>query len=143
MGERTFTVEEVAKKLNVTPRTLHYYEEMGLISPASRTVGGHRLYDDVVVAKLIRILQIKDSLGISLQEIREIMDTEDALERLKASYKENDNENQKRFIVDEYIQLLQGIIGKIDEKIINLTEMKSTFIDQLKKAVDWKENAIN
>ena len=53
---KTFSVEEVAKKLNVTPRTLHYYEEMGLISAVTRTAGGHRIYDEPVVDKLNRIL---------------------------------------------------------------------------------------
>ncbi len=140
MGEhKTFSVEEVAKKLNVTPRTLHYYEEMGLISPVTRTAGGHRIYDEPVVEKLNRILQIKDSLGISLQEIKEIMEIEDGLERLEKSYKGINSENVKRFIVDEYIQLLKGIIGKIDDKIISLETMKSAFAERLNKAVILKD----
>ena len=140
MGEHTFTVEEVAKKLNVTPRTLHYYEEMGLISPASRTVGGHRLYDDQVVAKLFRILQIKDSLGTSLQEIREIMSSEDAMERLKESYQEISNEHEKQFIIEEYSAHLVRIIEKIDKKIANLSEMKKTFTDRLHRVIEIKND---
>jgi len=140
MGEHTFTVEEVAKKMNVTPRTLHYYEEMGLITPASRTAGGHRLYDDQVVAKLFRILQIKDSLGTSLQEIREIMSSEDAMERLKESYQEISSEHEKQFIIEEYSSHLVRIIGKIDEKIANLSEMKKTFTDRLHRVIEIKNN---
>ena len=137
---KTFSVEEVAKKLNVTPRTLHYYEEMGLISPVTRTAGGHRIYDEPVVDKLNRILQIKDSLGISLQEIKEIMEVEDALERLKESYRGISNEHEKRLIVDEYIQHLKGIIDKIDDKISSLEEMKHAFTERLDKTINFKNH---
>ena len=137
---KTFSVEEVAKKLNVTPRTLHYYEEMGLISPVTRTAGGHRIYDEPVVDKLNHILQIKDSLGISLQEIKEIMEVEDALERLKESYKGINNEHEKQLIVDEYIQHLKGIIGKIDDKISSLEEMKNAFTERLDKTKNLRQH---
>ncbi len=137
---KTFSVEEVAKKLNVTPRTLHYYEEMGLISPVTRTAGGHRIYDEPVVDKLNRILQIKDSLGISLQEIKEIMEVEDALERLKESYKGINNEHEKQLIVDEYIQHLKGIISKIDDKISSLEEMKNAFTERLDKTKNLRQH---
>lgn len=139
MDERTFTVEEVAKKLNVTPRTLHYYEEMGLIAPVSRTAGGHRLYDEQVVQKLNRILQIKASLGISLQEIREIMDGEDAMERLKKNYKGSVNEEERSRILDEYIQLLQSMVSKVDDRIANLNVIRASFAERLLRSQTFRE----
>lgn len=143
MGEHTFTVEEVAKRLNITPRTLHYYEEMGLICPATRTAGGHRLYNDRVVEKLSRILRMKESLGISLQEIREILDVEDALEQLRVSFEEKNNIMEKKSIVDEYIQLLAGVIAKIDDKIASLNEMRKNFAERVQRTVDLKTSLSN
>jgi len=67
------TVEEVAKRLKITPRTLHYYEEMGLIQPSAHTEGGHRLYYEAAIAQLQPIRQLKDHLGYSLLEIRSML----------------------------------------------------------------------
>ena len=54
-------------------RTLHYYDEIGLLSPSRRTDGGHRLY---TAADVMRLQQIKSlrQLGFSLREIRECLD---------------------------------------------------------------------
>ena len=68
------------------------------------------------------------------------MEVEDALERLKESYKGINNEHEKQLIVDEYIQHLKGIIGKIDDKISSLEEMKNTFTERLDKTIKFKKN---
>ena len=63
------TIGEVAKKMNVTVRTLQYYDREGLFSPSSESEGGRRLYTDRDLIKLHQILSLK-SLGFSLEEIK-------------------------------------------------------------------------
>ncbi|WP_353189583.1 MerR family transcriptional regulator [Pandoraea pnomenusa] len=65
------TVRDAAKRLNVTPRTLKYYEEKGLIVP-NRSEGHYRLYTEDDLGKFVRILRMR-SLGFSLQTIAEIL----------------------------------------------------------------------
>ncbi|SUA93479.1 Zn(II)-responsive regulator of zntA [Pandoraea pulmonicola] len=65
------TVRDAAERLNVTPRTLKYYEEKGLISP-DRSDGRYRLYTEQDLEKFARILRMR-SLGFSLQTIAEIL----------------------------------------------------------------------
>ncbi len=64
---------DLAKKTGLSVRTLHYYDEIGLLSPSSRTGAGHRLYsaDDVLRLQQIRSLR---SLGFGLEEIRECLE---------------------------------------------------------------------
>lgn len=63
------TVGEVAKKMNVTVRTLQYYDKEGLLSPTSESEGGRRLYTHKDLVKLHQILSMKH-LGFSLYDIK-------------------------------------------------------------------------
>src|SRR5262245_33778566 len=70
---RGMKVGEVAKRTGLSVRTLHYYDEIGLLSPAEHTASRHRLYG---APELLRLQQIKSlrQLGLSLDEIREMLD---------------------------------------------------------------------
>lgn len=63
------TVGELAKEMDVTVRTLQYYDKQGLLNPSSKSNGGRRLYNKKDVVKLHQILSLK-SLGFSLDEIK-------------------------------------------------------------------------
>jgi DNA-binding transcriptional MerR regulator len=65
------TVRDAAERLNVTPRTLKYYEERGLVSP-TRSEGRYRLYDEADLERFSRILRLR-SLGFSLHGITEML----------------------------------------------------------------------
>lgn len=69
-------VGEVAERLGVSPRTIKYYEEIGLVEPA-RSQGGFRLYGEREVERLERILRMK-GMGYSLAAIREILTVRDS-----------------------------------------------------------------
>lgn len=64
------TVGEVAKKMDVTVRTLQHYDKEGLLSPSAVSDGGRRLYTDKDIIKLHQILSLKH-LGFSLDDIRD------------------------------------------------------------------------
>jgi len=63
------TVGEVAKKMDVTVRTLQHYDREGLLSPSAMSEGGRRLYTDKDIVKLHQILSLKH-LGFSLDDIK-------------------------------------------------------------------------
>ncbi|MDR5781843.1 MerR family transcriptional regulator [Caballeronia sp. LZ065] len=65
------TIRDAAERLQVTPRTLKYYEERGLVTP-SRSEGRYRLYSDEDLERFARILRLR-SLGFSLQGIVEML----------------------------------------------------------------------
>ncbi|HSK99547.1 MAG TPA: MerR family transcriptional regulator [Rubrobacteraceae bacterium] len=71
--ETAFKVGELAGRTGLSVRTLHHYDEIGLLSPSSRTGAGHRLYsaDDVLRLQQIRSLR---SLGFGLEEIRALLE---------------------------------------------------------------------
>ena len=71
-------IGEVADRVALSLRTVRYYEEMGLLTPAQRTDGGFRLYTDEQVERLELIKQMKP-LGFSVQEMRDLLDARDAV----------------------------------------------------------------
>jgi len=66
-------VGQLAKRTGLTVRTLHHYDEVGLLSPCGRTRAGYRLYADGDVAKLQRIVALRQ-LGLSLEEVHRCLD---------------------------------------------------------------------
>ena len=73
---RLVRVGEVAERLGVSPRTVKYYEELGLVEPGERSAGGFRLYGSREIERLERILRMK-SIGYSLAAIRELLAVRD------------------------------------------------------------------
>jgi DNA-binding transcriptional MerR regulator len=73
---RLIRVGEVAERLEVSPRTVKYYEELGLVEPGERSTGGFRLYGSREIERLERILRMK-SIGYSLAAIRELLAVRD------------------------------------------------------------------
>lgn len=63
------TVGEIARKMDVTVRTLQHYDREGLLSPSAMSEGGRRLYTDKDIVKLHQILSLKH-LGFSLSDIK-------------------------------------------------------------------------
>ena len=66
------TVNEVSKQTGVSVRTLHYYDEIGLLKPSQGTEAGYRLYDDATVERLRKILFFRE-FGIPLKDIRQLL----------------------------------------------------------------------
>ena len=69
-------VGELAKRAGLSVRTLHYYEEVGLLAPSYRTQSGHRLYDESDIVRLQQIMSLRQ-LGFSLDEIRDCLNQSD------------------------------------------------------------------
>jgi DNA-binding transcriptional MerR regulator len=96
------TVRDAALRLNVTPRTLKYYEERGLVTPA-RSEGRYRLYDERALEQFERILRLR-SLGFSLHGIAEM---------LKRPLESSGN-GRKRYSQDSLRHIADAITQQID-----------------------------
>ena len=73
----SWTVGEVARSAGVTVRTLHHWDEIGLLSPSARSHAGYRLYDYHDLERLQRILAYR-RLGLELGKVAAILDDPDA-----------------------------------------------------------------
>ncbi|KYF77775.1 MerR family transcriptional regulator [Sorangium cellulosum] len=73
MRSAPLKVGDLAKQTGLSVRTLHYYEEIGLLSPSHRTASGHRMYSAGDVARLQQIKSLRE-LGFSLEQITGCLD---------------------------------------------------------------------
>ena len=100
-----YTVGRVADLSGVTVRTLHHYDEVGLLSPGGRSAAGYRVYEDRDLERLQRILFYRE-LGFTLDEISTIVDDPhtDVLGHLR----------RQRGLLTERIERLNAIVDAID-----------------------------
>src|SRR5262249_54747143 len=83
----------------VTPRTIRYYEELGLLTGVERPGGTHRLYGDEHVERIGELTRLRDLLNLSLEELKQLADAESARAALRREWHESDAD--KRRIVAE------------------------------------------
>lgn len=112
---KRFFIGDVAKRFGLNPRTIRYYETIGILPKAKRTESRYRIYTDEAIERLEFILKAK-SLGLKLEEIKEII--------LIHEKGEAPCECTKEFIRNK--------ISEIKEKIITLTELEARLTRLLK-----------
>ncbi|WP_202746788.1 MerR family transcriptional regulator [Clostridium rhizosphaerae] len=76
MCNETWKVGELSRLTGITIRTLHHYDEIGLLSPSGHTDSGHRLYSESDIVKLQQIMSLKQ-LGFALDEIKQMFERSD------------------------------------------------------------------
>ncbi len=76
-SRKRWKVGELAEATGLTVRTLHHYDEIGLLEPSTRTESGHRLYDEGDVQRFYRIVALRQ-IGLSLDEVKSCLDEEGA-----------------------------------------------------------------
>ena len=105
------SVSEAAKRAGVSVRTLHYYDEIGLLKPSEITGAGYRFYDGTAMASLQQILFYRE-LDVPLDQIRRILDAPDN-DRTEALRKHRTLLLMKRQRLDDMLRLVDETIGGI------------------------------
>jgi DNA-binding transcriptional MerR regulator len=101
-ANRSMRIGELAKAVGTTPRTVRYYEEIGLLpDPGERPSGQHRTYTAADAERLSEILRLKDLLGVSLDELRELVEAEEARAFLRREFLASEDPGRKREILTE------------------------------------------
>jgi DNA-binding transcriptional MerR regulator len=97
-------IGDVAKQVGVTTRTIRYYEELGLLGSGSvREKGAHRTYADTDVARLQELIRLRDLLGLTLEELVELAEAEEARAALRGRWAEDPSDEERLRIVEQAI----------------------------------------
>jgi DNA-binding transcriptional MerR regulator len=118
-GLKYYQIGELANLVELSPRTIRYYEEIGLLNSVKRIEGGKRVFTDKDFQRLKFIQRLKD-LGLALSEMHE-------LEDIYQIHRTN------RKVLLRLLELLDNHVVKIDERINNLIRLKADFLN-------YKEN---
>lgn len=118
-----YTVGELAQRTGVTVRTLHHYEQIGLVTPSARSAAGYRLYEDRDVQRLQQVLTLRE-LGFALHEIA-VLIQDPEFDRAAAL------REQRRLMLERREQL-DATIAAIDAALRDLAEGRTMRPEQFK-----------
>ncbi len=120
--EGKLRIGEVAELTGTTPRTIRYYEEIGLLPGGGREQGKHRSYTEADVERLREIVRLRSLLGLSLDELSRLLEAQAARADLRRKLQETDQLPERR-------QLLEQALGHITTQL----ELVRGRQDELKK----------
>lgn len=133
----TVSIGEAAEACGTTPRTLRYYEELGLVASSRSSASGQRRYGTAEIDRIRRIRELQSILGLELEEIAEHLSTTDRLDGLRAEYVAGPPDERREAILRESAEILVRLRGRVVER----TERLAAFLDELDERIARVEKA--
>jgi MerR family transcriptional regulator, repressor of the yfmOP operon len=135
-GSKALRISEAARACGVTARTLRYWQEIGLIVPGGQRdgrEGGERLYLPEDLARAARIKELQDVLGFSLCEIKAVLESDDAVDEVRAAYQASaDPKLQMRLLADA-IDANARLLDRVDDTLKRVQAFREERAEKAKK----------
>jgi MerR family transcriptional regulator, repressor of the yfmOP operon len=132
-AERTLRIGELAELTGTTPRTIRYYEEIGLLgSGAERVQGKHRCYTEADVERVREIVRLRDLLGLSLEQLSQLLEAESARAHLRREYHETEAPAERRRILEQVLEHIGTQLGLVRSRLEELTQLAGELEDKEK-----------
>jgi DNA-binding transcriptional MerR regulator len=124
--ERPLRIGELAELTGTTPRTIRYYEEIGLLSAAEdREQGKRRLYTQADVERMRELIRLKDLLGLSLEDLKRLAEAETARAGLRARWQHADDPDEQRRILEQSLVHLGDQLALVRARSAELERLES------------------
>jgi len=130
-AERSLRIGEVAELTGTTPRTIRYYEEIGLLGgTADRAQGKHRCYTEGDLARIKEIVRLRDLLGLSLEQLRQLLEAETARAELRREYHETDDPGRRQRILSEALGHIETQLGLVRSRRTELEQLERELVEK-------------
>jgi DNA-binding transcriptional MerR regulator len=125
-------IGEVARRLGVTTRTIRYYEEIGLLGSAGeREAGQHRAYGEQEVDRLRDALRLKSLLGLTLEELGELLEAEEARAARREEWQHADPDPaRRRELLDEALTYVERQLGLVRRRREEIDGLESELVER-------------
>ena len=131
--EGQLRIGELAARAGVTTRTIRYYEELGLLGrEAARGKGVHRHYGDADVTRLQGLIRLRDLLGLSLEELVALAETEEARAALRDEWADDPSELERARIIATAIPLVVQQLELVQARQQRLADFAAELSDKLR-----------
>ena len=130
-------IGEAADRTGLTQRTLRYYEEKGLLKPPSRMDGGFRLYSGDDMERIERIKELRDLLGFSLADIKEMIEADDVRLQIRAEWRKDADAVEKAEKIRKAREVTGAQLALVETKLDRLAELRETLVARLAKYDEW------
>src|SRR5215469_6325605 len=116
-AEKLLGIGAAAERAGVSQRALRYYQQIGLLTPCSCTPGGLRRYSEDDIARVGRIRQLQELLGLDLDAIARVLHDEDRMAQIKRAYLDEGTSRQERTeLRAESLDLQQRLRATVEAK---------------------------
>jgi MerR family transcriptional regulator, repressor of the yfmOP operon len=123
-------IGELAKRAGVTTRTLRYWEEFGLVKPTDHLCSGERRYRPAELERVDHIRELQELLGLTLAEIRIVLESEDALERVRSARLAGASRNRRLALIDDAIEAHSRLIQRMDDRLARIVAFRDEWVEQ-------------
>lgn len=131
----TLRIGEIAERSGVTPRTIRYYEELGLLPRSERELGKHRSYTEADVDRVRELKRLRDLLGLSLDELGAMLVAEDSRADVRRRYAETESPDEQRALLDEALPHIETQIELVRRRVVALQELETELVEKRKKVL--------
>ncbi|HEX3690486.1 MAG TPA: MerR family transcriptional regulator [Solirubrobacteraceae bacterium] len=133
-ADRQLRIGEVAELTGTTPRTIRYYEEIGLLGCApERALGKHRVYTQADVDRVREIIRLRDLLGLSLDQLKQLLEAESARAHLRDELQQTEDPAERRRILEELLAHISGQLELVQGRLGELTDLAGELSDKQRK----------
>jgi DNA-binding transcriptional MerR regulator len=128
-------IGDVARLVGTTPRTIRYYEEIGLLPEApARPSGQHRIYTQAEVERLREVMRLKHLLGVSLDELKTLLTAEEARAEVRAQLRREDvRPERRRELLDEALGHLERQLELVRHRAGELAKLEVELCETRKR----------
>jgi DNA-binding transcriptional MerR regulator len=128
---KAMRIGEVAELTGLTSRTIRYYEEIGLFTCADqREQGKHRLYTTEDVEQIQELVRLRDLLGLSLEQLSELVEAEAARAEIRREIAETDDPGRKRELVNEALGHIGTQLRLVRERQAELAKLEQHLLER-------------
>ena len=122
-------IGEVAEQTGTTPRTIRYYEEIGLLPGADdRAQGKHRTYSEADVERVREILRMRDLLGLTLEELSTLLEAESARAAIRREIQQTDDPAEIRRMREEALGHITTQLELVRRRRRELEQLESELV---------------
>jgi DNA-binding transcriptional MerR regulator len=130
-ADRTLRIGEVAELTGTTPRTIRYYEEIGLLpGAADRAQGKHRVYTEADVERINEIVRLRDLLGLSLDQLSQLLEHESARAELRREYRATEDAAERGRILERSLHHITNQLELVRSRKLELERLEQDLIDK-------------
>lgn len=132
-------IGEVAEQTGLTPRTIRYYEEIGLLPEASeRRKGEHRAYDEGDVEHLNELTRLRDLLNISLDELKQLVEAEEARAAIRRQFHESHSDAERLRLLDAALPHVETQLELVRHRMEELQGLEAELVEKRKSILARK-----
>ncbi len=134
--ERPLRIGEVAELTGTTPRTIRYWEEIGLLDPApERAQGKHRCYTQSDVERVREIIRLRDLLGLTLEQLSQLLEAESARAHLRDELKQTEDPAERKRILEELLHHISSQLDLVRGRWAELNDLAAALQDKQQRVV--------